>query len=144
MSDTIAHRVAGAGEASPVPEPLRRLSIDLFASLRAASFDGVGVSRETYGESETEAMEIVAQQAAHEGLTIEWDPARNLVISLHGRNPELPAVATGSHPIGVDDPLSRRYVKGKAWESLPGPGANVLAPATVNSSAEAANVIETS
>jgi N-carbamoyl-L-amino-acid hydrolase len=104
MSDTIAHRVAGAGEASPVPERLRRLSIDLFASLRAASFDGVGVSRETYGESETEAMEIVAQQAAHEGLTIEWDPARNLVISLHGRNPELPAVATGSHldsvPIG--------------------------------------------
>ncbi len=87
-----------------VPDRLRRLAVDLFASLRAASFDGVGVSRETYGQSETEAMEIVADAAAREGLVVEWDQARNLAVSLPGQNPELPAAATGSHldsvPVG--------------------------------------------
>ena len=35
---------------------LRALAEDLFARLRADFFDGVGVSRETYGPSETAAM----------------------------------------------------------------------------------------
>jgi len=89
---------------SLVPDRLRQLSIDLFSSLRDASFDGVGISRETYGASETEAMEIVARVAARERLDVEWDQARNLIVSLPGRNPDLPAVATGSHldsvPVG--------------------------------------------
>jgi N-carbamoyl-L-amino-acid hydrolase len=99
--DRTAHEESGR---RVVPDRLRRLAIELFTALRAASFDGVGVSRETYGESETEAMEIIAGAAAREGLGVEWDAARNLIVSLPGRNPELPAVATGSHldsvPVG--------------------------------------------
>ena len=89
---------------SLVTDRLRQLAIDLFSALRDASFDGVGISRETYGKSETKAMEIVAGIAAREGLRVEWDPARNLVITLPGRHPDLPAIGTGSHldsvPVG--------------------------------------------
>jgi N-carbamoyl-L-amino-acid hydrolase len=89
---------------SLVTDRLRQLAIDLFSALRDASFDGVGISRETYGKSETKAMEIVAGIAAREGLRVEWDPARNLVITLPGRDPDLPAIGTGSHldsvPVG--------------------------------------------
>lgn len=81
MLDRTAHTVSAQ---ILVADRLQRLSLDLFAALREASFDGVGVSRETYGSSETEAMEIVASVAASEGLGVEWDPARNLIISLPG------------------------------------------------------------
>lgn len=101
MLDRTAQTVSAQ---SLVADRLRRLAIELFAALRDASFDGIGISRETYGKSETEAMEIVASVAAREGLCVEWDPARNLIISLAGRDPDLPAVATGSHldsvPVG--------------------------------------------
>ena len=104
MSDTSKLKGPDFGGALAIPNRLRTLCTDLFEALRDASFDGVGISRETYGQSETEAMEIVAEIATREGLAIDWDRARNLVISLPGRNPDLPAVATGSHldsvPVG--------------------------------------------
>ncbi len=90
MLDRTAHEDSGQ---CFVSDRLRQLAVDLFASLRAASFDGIGVSRETYGQSETEAMETVASAAAREGLAVEWDEARNLAVSLPGQNPELPAAA---------------------------------------------------
>ena len=43
---------------------------------------------------------LVAQEKgffAQEGLEVEWDAARNLIIRLPGENPELASVATGSH-----------------------------------------------
>ena len=71
--------------------------IQLFDDLYSASFDGVGVSRETYGEGETKAMERLADFAQDEGLSAEYDAAANLVIAMPGERPELPFVACGSH-----------------------------------------------
>ena len=73
------------------------LAANLFARLREMSFDGIGISRETYGPSETAAMELVAKEAEVHGLETEWDAARNMIVRLPGQERRLPAVATGSH-----------------------------------------------
>jgi len=76
---------------------LEGLARELFQTFREMSFDGVGISRETYGAGETAAMEVVEQLGRDLGLETSWDAARNLVLRLPGRNRELPVVATGSH-----------------------------------------------
>jgi beta-ureidopropionase / N-carbamoyl-L-amino-acid hydrolase len=76
---------------------LRVLAVDLFARFRAMSFDGVGITRETYGPGETGAMAIVEEAARAEGLAVAWDAARNLIVTLPGRRPDLPVAACGSH-----------------------------------------------
>lgn len=75
----------------------QRLASDLFDTFREISFDGVGISRETYGPGETAAMEIIERQAQDHGLETSWDAARNLTVRLVGSDPALPVVATGSH-----------------------------------------------
>ncbi len=70
---------------------------NLFDTFRDMSFDGVGISRETYGKGETEAMQVIERIASERGLETEWDAARNLIVRLPGTRPELPATATGSH-----------------------------------------------
>lgn len=90
-----------------LPNALRQLSIDLFAQLRDASRDGIGVSRETYGASETAAFERIEQHARDAGLETRWDAARNLIIRLPGQNTGLPSVATGSHLDSV--PMGGNY-----------------------------------
>ena len=76
---------------------LQRRVIELFDELRDQSFDGVGISRETYGEGETQAMALLAGFAESENLGVDYDDAANLVITLPGENPELPFVVCGSH-----------------------------------------------
>ena len=78
-------------------EALKGLSVDLFAQLKATSLDGIGVSRETYGDSETAAFEVIERCALGAGLAVRWDAARNLVVRLPGKDPAKPRVATGSH-----------------------------------------------
>jgi len=78
-------------------DSLRDFSVDALTRLRDNAFDGVGVSRETYGSSETAAFDQMEAHARDAGLEAEWDPARNLVIRLPGDDPTLPVVATGSH-----------------------------------------------
>ncbi|MEC8163561.1 MAG: Zn-dependent hydrolase [Pseudomonadota bacterium] len=73
------------------------LAANLFARLREMSFDGIGISRETYGPSETAAMDLVAKEAKVHGLETEWDAARNMIVRLPGQDRRLAAVATGSH-----------------------------------------------
>ena len=46
----------------------RRLAEDLFRKLREMSFDGVGISRETYGPGETAAMRLIEQLATRHGI----------------------------------------------------------------------------
>ncbi|MEM9028503.1 MAG: Zn-dependent hydrolase [Pseudomonadota bacterium] len=75
----------------------RALGQSIFDQLRAMSFDGVGISRETYGSGETDAMRVVEQLAQTHGFTTCWDQAQNLIISYPGRDPSRPVVATGSH-----------------------------------------------
>ncbi len=87
------------------PEPMSSLITQelgqelqaLFEKLRAQSFDGVGISRETYGPSETDAMKLVEDAAHAHGLLTNWDAARNLIIKLPGQQPNLASVSTGSH-----------------------------------------------
>jgi len=72
-----------------------------FDALRELSWDGEGVSRESYGERETAACRWLAKWAAEEGLETEYDRAANLVVTLPGSEPQKSVRATGSHPDSV-------------------------------------------
>jgi len=69
----------------------------VFAELRELSGDGIGVTRPSYGREETLGLDHIATLASEGGLAVERDAAANLVVTLAGRNPDLPMVATGSH-----------------------------------------------
>jgi N-carbamoyl-L-amino-acid hydrolase len=69
----------------------------LFAALRAATGDGVGITRESFGPGESLALDIVEQSARECGLTTERDAGANLVVTLAGTEPDLPFLACGSH-----------------------------------------------
>lgn len=88
---------ASQSDANWIDIQLQALSRRLFDELREGSFDGVGVSRETYGPGETAAMRLIETVASQYNLATEWDAAKNLVISLPGSDTQLPVVATGSH-----------------------------------------------
>jgi beta-ureidopropionase / N-carbamoyl-L-amino-acid hydrolase len=70
---------------------------ELFAALRAATSDGVGITRESYGRGESLALHIVENSAREFGLATERDAGANLVVTLPGTQPELPFLACGSH-----------------------------------------------
>ena len=69
----------------------------LFDQLRAESFDGVGITRECYTETETRALRIIEAEAQRLGLATSWDAGANLWAELPGTEASLPAVACGSH-----------------------------------------------
>ena len=54
----------------------RRLAGELFDALRAASFDGVGITRESYSGRESAALDIVEAKARELGL--EWGKGRGI------------------------------------------------------------------
>ncbi len=93
-NETIASAAAADGRSR---QRNYRLAEDLFEQFRSMSFDGVGISRETYGAGETAAMEVVEQLARRSGFETRWDAARNLIVRMTGRDPSLSVVATGSH-----------------------------------------------
>ena len=62
----------------------QRLCEKLFDQFHDMSFDGVGISRETYGPSETAAMQVIEKLGIEHGFKTEWDAARNLVLRLPG------------------------------------------------------------
>ena len=78
-------------------DELRPLAADIFCELRRISFDGVGVTRESFGPLENAAQEVIARVAAENGLEVEHDRARNLIVTLPGRETAAPFMATGSH-----------------------------------------------
>jgi N-carbamoyl-L-amino-acid hydrolase len=78
-------------------ERLRPLAVEVFDELRKMSFDGVGVTRECFGPLETAAQELIARVATEQGLPVERDRARNLLVTLPGRDTGAPFIATGSH-----------------------------------------------
>ncbi len=69
----------------------------LFDALRQASFDGVGVSRLAYSQTESLVLDIVEAEAKRIGLRTERDAAANLVATLPGADEGLPYIACGSH-----------------------------------------------
>jgi N-carbamoyl-L-amino-acid hydrolase len=69
----------------------------LFDRLRADGFDGTGITRDSFGAGETRALAIVEAEAQAIGLATTRDAAANLVVTLPGTDPTLPAIACGSH-----------------------------------------------
>jgi beta-ureidopropionase / N-carbamoyl-L-amino-acid hydrolase len=76
---------------------VRDLANELFDALRAARGDGVGITRASYGEGESKALDIVEEKARALGLRTERDAGANLVVTLEGAEPDLPFLACGSH-----------------------------------------------
>ncbi len=76
--------------------PGRQDAIDLFERIRLLSFDGVGVSRESYGPTETAALDALVEWAGRHGIAARTDPAANVVFSLPEAAGPAPIVC-GSH-----------------------------------------------
>ncbi|MDE2229403.1 MAG: Zn-dependent hydrolase [Alphaproteobacteria bacterium] len=71
----------------------------LFRDLARATADpnGIGVSRESYGEGEQKAIEIIRRKAEGIDLETALDAAANLVVTLPGRDADKPFIVIGSH-----------------------------------------------
>jgi N-carbamoyl-L-amino-acid hydrolase len=69
----------------------------LFDALRSATGDGVGITRASYGDGESVALDIIDAKARGFGLRTERDAGANLVVTLDGTDPQLPFLACGSH-----------------------------------------------
>ncbi|KVP85345.1 hydantoinase/carbamoylase family amidase [Burkholderia ubonensis] len=82
--------------AQPLAE-LTALAGQWFDEIRALSADGAGVTRESYGASETAAAQRLAEHAEREGLAVRTDRAANLVFSLPDADPQASAIWVGSH-----------------------------------------------
>jgi N-carbamoyl-L-amino-acid hydrolase len=86
--------------AQPSPRDNARvhaLATELLDALRAATSDGVGITRPAYSELESAALDIIDAKARAVGLRTERDAAANLVATLDGTEPDLPYLACGSH-----------------------------------------------
>lgn len=78
-------------------EPDLALASELFQRLQELSFDGVGITRDTYGDGEQQAHDLMSQVGDRLGLEVRRDAALNLYLTLPGRDREAPVVMTGSH-----------------------------------------------
>ncbi|MEM9356388.1 MAG: Zn-dependent hydrolase [Pseudomonadota bacterium] len=97
MANDSAPQLSTRPSNSFITHDLRDLARDLFEQFREMSFDGIGISRETYGAGETDAMKVVEKLAQQSGLETQWDAAQNLIVRLSGSEPGMTVVATGSH-----------------------------------------------
>lgn len=73
------------------------LAEQLFTELRELSFDGIGITRDTYGAGEQAAHQLMRETAMAYGLEVSTDAALNLYITLPGKDRSAPVVMTGSH-----------------------------------------------
>mgnify|MGYP000275821162 CR=1 FL=1 len=76
---------------------MRPIAEKLFADIRELTFDGVGISRESYGTKESATADYLRAFATEAGLMVSADRAANLVIGLHGTPSDAPAIWCGSH-----------------------------------------------
>jgi N-carbamoyl-L-amino-acid hydrolase len=81
----------------PNLQPDLPLAARLFDRLRAATFDGVGITREAYGPGERVAHAMARAEAEALGLEVAADPAGNLLMTLPGEDRAAPSVVVGSH-----------------------------------------------
>ncbi len=80
-----------------LPAPDMALAASLFDRLRHDSFDGRGVTRDAYGPGEQRAHALVAAAGEALGLEVRHDGARNLYLTMPGRDRAAPRAMTGSH-----------------------------------------------
>ena len=97
MADDAALPLSTIPPESFMTRELESLAQALFYQFREMSFDGTGISRETYGAGETQAMQVIERLAKQHGFETHWDPAQILIVRLQGSEPGMTAVATGSH-----------------------------------------------
>jgi N-carbamoyl-L-amino-acid hydrolase len=83
---------------NPVFDPTdREQAAELFESVRKISAARLGVTRPSYSDIETAAMQVVAEAAKKAGLNIKYDAAANLVVEMPGAEAAKPAYWMGSH-----------------------------------------------
>lgn len=70
---------------------------DLFDKLRVATYDGVGITRPSYGEGEQIAHNLVREYANSLDLEVGRDAAGNTFMVLPGIDRKAPPVLVGSH-----------------------------------------------
>jgi beta-ureidopropionase / N-carbamoyl-L-amino-acid hydrolase len=76
---------------------LTDLAQKLFDEIRDLSSDGVGVTRDSYGDGESATADYLTTFARAEGLRVDTDRAANLIFSLPESDLDAPAVWVGSH-----------------------------------------------
>ncbi|WP_322881847.1 hydantoinase/carbamoylase family amidase [Pandoraea sputorum] len=76
---------------------LAPLAEQLFTDLRRLGNDGVGITRDSYGDGENAAAAYLTEWAGHQGLTVTRDRAANLVFALPEDDGHTPATWIGSH-----------------------------------------------
>ncbi|KRA40237.1 hydantoinase/carbamoylase family amidase [Devosia sp. Root635] len=77
------------------------LATQLFDRLAAVTGDGVGITRECYGEGEDAALAIFREAAEDLGLVVEADSVANLIVRLPEDDGTVPAHYIGSHADSV-------------------------------------------
>tara|TARA_Y100000588_G_C14246924_1_gene921827 strand:+ start:409 stop:1722 length:1314 start_codon:yes stop_codon:yes gene_type:complete len=75
----------------------KSLASQIFDELYNKTFDGVGVTRASYGEGEQIARDLLEHWAKKLGLVVEGDAAGNLYMTLLGQSKEAPPIVIGSH-----------------------------------------------
>ncbi|WP_043118495.1 M28 family peptidase, partial [Pseudacidovorax intermedius] len=70
---------------------------DLLDRIGQATHDGLGITRESYGEGESAALTLLTQEAEAMGLAAETDRAGNLWLRIAADRRDAPAVVIGSH-----------------------------------------------
>ncbi len=78
-------------------EPDLQLAAALFAALSSATRRGRGIVRDSYGDGEQAAHDIVRSAAQTLGLEVSVDAIGNLSMTLPGRERRAPRVIMGSH-----------------------------------------------
>lgn len=80
-----------------LPEPDWAQADAVFLTLHALGFDGIGITRDSYGAGEQRAHDLLRKQAELSGLQVSVDAALNLYMTLPGRARHTSVVMTGSH-----------------------------------------------
>jgi beta-ureidopropionase / N-carbamoyl-L-amino-acid hydrolase len=75
---------------------LRDDAARIFEDIRQLTFDGVGVTRESYSQGVNAAAAYLTDYARRHGVDVAHDGAANLVFSLPD-SPDVPALWSGSH-----------------------------------------------
>jgi N-carbamoyl-L-amino-acid hydrolase len=78
-------------------QPDLKLAAALFDSLDRATRRGRGVVRDSYGDGEQAAHDIMRAAADHVGLQVSIDAIGNLMMTLPGRDRSAPPIMIGSH-----------------------------------------------
>jgi len=78
-------------------QPDIKLAATLFDSLDRATRQGRGIVRDSFGDGEQAAHDILRSAAQALGLEISVDAIGNLMMTLPGRDRQLPRIIIGSH-----------------------------------------------